>query len=163
MPTVIGFLRYRTRSLDVPKSLADYPLMNRISIFEGSPGRALRSGKWKLLGRDELHPDFGDSVMLVQCPVGTNNVIVWQYENALTSSPALTRQWETRIDDPEIQDFEVMAVWDAEYHIPERLKGDYGEEEATWHVGGPVWRHRRVMQETARRFPDQPWHKLPTD
>jgi len=65
-------------------------------------------------------------------------------------------------DDPEIQDFEVMAAWDAMAHIPGRLKADYGAEPADWHVGGPLWRYRQVRQEYARRFP-QPWHQLPID
>lgn len=39
---------------------------------------------------------------------------------------------------------------------------DYGAEEAEWHVGGPIWRERRIKEEMAERF-DQHWNRLPTD
>lgn len=159
----MGFLRYRTEELGLPEPLAAYPLMNRIILYDGSAGRALRSGRWKVLGRFDLHPDFGKSYALVQCPVGTNIVRVFLYQGAPDSPPQLTREWETRIDDPEIQNYEVMAVWDAEHHIPARLKADYGQEEADWSTIGPVWRYRKMKVEASRRFPGAPGHQLPTD
>ena len=90
----------------------------------------------------------------VQWPVGTLTVTVSDGTNA---------PYETRVDDPDIQNFEVMGAWDAEEHIPARLTADFGLEEAEWHVGGPVWRERKVKEELARRFPEQPWHRLPDD
>jgi hypothetical protein len=68
-----------------------------------------------------------------------------------------------KVDDPSIQDFEIMAVWDAEYHMPKRLTADFGVETPEWHVGGPIWRERRVKEEMARRHPDKPWHALSDD
>jgi hypothetical protein len=81
-------------------------------------------------------------------------VTIW-----LDNAPA----WNTRVEDPAIQDMEIMAVWDAEFHVPARLTADYGAEEAPWHVGGPIWRERRLKEEMAARAPDQPWHRLPPD
>ena len=64
-----------------------------------------------------------------------------------------TGSYKTQIDDPAIQDCEIIAAWDAVYHIPARLTADFGAEPAAWHVGGPVWRQREVMKERERRFP----------
>jgi hypothetical protein len=69
---------------------------------------------------------------------------------------------DTRVEDPVIQDMELMAVWDAVEHIPARLTADFGAEQADWHVGGPIWRQRRVKEEMAARF-DERWHQLPSD
>jgi hypothetical protein len=55
------------------------------------------------------------------------------------------------VEDPAIQDMELMAVWDAVEHIPARLTADFGTEEASWHVGGPIWRERRIKEEMAER------------
>jgi hypothetical protein len=66
------------------------------------------------------------------------------------------------VEDPVIQDMELMAVWDAVEHIPARLTADFGAEQADWHVGGPIWRQRRVKEEMAARF-DERWHQLPSD
>ena len=62
--------------------------------------------------------------------------------------------YDTRVEDPAIQDMEIIASWDAEQHIPARRTADVGPEDAPWHVGGPVWRERRVKEDYARRFPD---------
>jgi len=159
----VGFLRYRTKRVDVPRVLAAHPLMNRIGINWASLGRALRAGRWQLLDRFELHPGFAKPYGLVQCPVNTNNVAVWLYQDHPGRPSMLIKKWQTRINDSEIQDFEVIASWDAEYHVPGRLKADFGQEEADWNIIGPVWRYRKVQIERARRFPDKPWHRLPTD
>jgi hypothetical protein len=59
---------------------------------------------------------------------------------------------------------ELMAVWDAEHHIPSRLKADFGAEKGEWHVGGPILRERRIKEEiAARSTADQPWNRLPSD
>jgi len=56
-----------------------------------------------------------------------------------------------------------MAVWDAQHHVPKRLTADFGVEASEWHVGGPIWRERKVKEEMALRHPDKPWHSLPAD
>ncbi len=56
-----------------------------------------------------------------------------------------------------------MAEWDAEEHIPARLAADFDMGKAKWQVGGPIWRKRRIKEEMAARFPDQPWYELPAD
>jgi hypothetical protein len=160
----IGFLRHRTSDIERrPEIVLPYPLMSRVCIEWPSLERALRTGRWHFLGGAPVHPDLAKPYGVVLCPVGTNNVQVWVYQDRPGQPATIVRTWHTRIDDPEIQNFEVASAWDAEHHIPQRLKADFGEEEADWHVSGPVWRHRDVKLEYARRFPDQPWHQLPTD
>lgn len=139
----IAFFRRRDRALASPDGIVNSPVMAVIDVAYPSIGRALRAGTWKKLGRCPL-PERA-SRMVVQWPVGTSRVVVWQ---------GGTPSHETSVDDPAIQMLEIMAVWDAEYHIPERLVADFGEEEASWHVGGPVWRERRVKEERLRRFPE---------
>ena len=57
---------------------------------------------------------------------------------------------------PAIQDFEVASSWDAVFHVPQRLRLDFGEVEPdAWHVGGPVWRQRRAIVELAKRHPSE--------
>jgi hypothetical protein len=159
----IGFFRHRTPSIEQPETVLTFPLMSRVGIAWPSLGRALRAGRWQLLKQVQLHEDFAKPYGVAQCPIGTNKVRVWVHADLPGQPAAILKTWDTRIDDPEIQDFEVISAWDAEYHIPARLKADYGAEEADWHVTGPVWRHRKVRLESAKRFPDQPWHRLPTD
>lgn len=67
----------------------------------------------------------------------------------------------TSVDDPAIQELEIIAAWDAVSHVPKRLTADFGAEPPTWHIGGPVWRQRLVKEAYAERFPDQPSHRLP--
>jgi hypothetical protein len=86
------------------------------------------------------------------CSVGNNNVQVWVYQDRPREAATIVRTWHTRSDDPEIQNFEVASAWDAEHHIPQRLKADFEEEEADWHVSGRVWRHREVKLEYASAF-----------
>jgi hypothetical protein len=69
----------------------------------------------------------------VQWPVGAATVTVWTRRNK-DGGPT----YETGIDDPAIQDFEVMATWDAVFHVPKRLRLDYGDAEPeAWH--GMAW------------------------
>jgi hypothetical protein len=160
----IGFLRHRTSEIESrPEIVLHNPLMSRVCIAWPSLGRAVRAGLWHFLGSAALHPDLAKPYGVALCPVGTNNVQAWVYQDLPGQPAAIVRTWHTRIDDPEIQNFEVASVWDAEQHIAQRLKADFAAEKADWHVAGPVWRHREVKLESARRFPDQPWHQLPTD
>lgn len=150
----VGFFRYRGRNLEEPEVALAAPIMSVVNIAYPSITRALRSGKWRKLGRVSLVASLTEPRQAVQWSVGTLSVVVWS-----GAGPS----YETRVEDPDIQSVELMASWDAEHHIPARLTADFGAEEAEWHVGGPVWRERRVKEEYARRFPDAACHQLPPD
>ncbi len=124
-----------------------------VGVVYPSITRALRSGAWLKLGRFELSDDLRKAWPMVQWPVGTLVVTVSDG----------VREYDTRVENPAIQDMEVGAGWDAEHHIPARLTADFGQEVPAWYVGGPVWRERKVKEEYARRFPQAPWHQLPDD
>lgn len=150
----VGFFRRRDRDVaDVPPILSS-PVMAVVSVAYPSITRALRAGQWMKLGRYELVEALRAPKRVVQWPVGTLTVTVWEGPDTIN---------ETRVDDPAIQQLELMAVWDAQHHIPVRLTADFGAEEANWQVGGPVWRERKVKEQMAKRCPDQPWHQLPPD
>lgn len=150
----IGFLRHRTRDLDRPEVVLEHPLMSVVMVSHPSIGRALREGIWAKLGRFPSVSSLETPLRSVQWPAGTSVVTVWSADTA---------EYDTQVDDPAIQNFEVIAAWDADQHIPARLTADFGVEEGEWHVGGPVWRERRVAEERARRWPDATWHQLPDD
>jgi hypothetical protein len=147
----VGFFKRRDKIVAPIEDILTAPILSIVPVSFPSIGRALRSGLWQALGRFELVQELRQPKTMVQWPVGTNVVTVWCGSN---------QQYDTRVEDPAIQNLEVIAAWDAEYHIPERLTADFGIETAGWSVGGPVWRERRIKQEMARRFPDQPWHEL---
>jgi hypothetical protein len=150
----VGFFRRRDRDVaDIPNILSS-PVMAVVSVAYPSITRALRAGQWMKLGRYELVEALRVPERVVQWPVGTLNVTIWKGPDTIH---------ETRVEDPAIQDLELMAVWDAQHHIPARLTADFGAEEPSWHVGGPIWRERKVKEEMAKRSPDQPWHQLPPD
>ncbi len=149
----IGFFRRRDRVIANVPDILSSAVMAEVGVGHRSIGAALRSGAWRKLGRFDLHDDLFKARDQVQWPVGTLTVTVWSTE----------RKYDTAVDNPEIQDLEIIASWDAEQHIPKRLTADFGKEQPEWHVGGPVLRQRRVKEEYARRFPDVPWHKLPAD
>lgn len=150
----VAFFRHRGREFDAPEAVLPKPVMCVVSVAYPSITRALRAGAWMKLGRHALSDAAAEPRLSVQWPVGTLTVTVWSGGEA---------KYDTRIDDPAIRDAELMAVWDAQHHIAARLTADFSPEEAEWHVGGPMWRERRVKEEMARRFPDQPWHQLPSD
>lgn len=150
----IGFFRRRDRRPSAPGVILDASIMAVIDVGYPSITRAIRTGRWKKLGRFPLVTELVAPRPSVQWPVGTLTVTVW-----LGDGP----NRDTRVEDPAIQDMELMAVWDADEHIPARLSTDFGAEEAEWHIGGPIWRERRIKEEMAARFADQPWHKLPAD
>ncbi|MEP2736398.1 MAG: hypothetical protein ABJP34_08870 [Erythrobacter sp.] len=149
----IGFFRLRNQQLAKPPYDLSIPLMSVVSVAYPSITRALRAGTWLKLGRYDLADDLRKAWPVIQWPVGT----------LVVSVSDGTQRYDTRVEDPVIQNLEVIAVWDAEDHIPERLTADFGQEVAAWHVGGPVWRQRKVKEQYARRFPDIPWHQLPND
>lgn len=150
----IGFFRKRDRDLADPAIVLDAPVMSVVSVAYPSITRAIRAGRWKKLGRFPIVQALIDPRPSVQWPVGTLTVTVW-----LGDEP----NHDTRVDDPDIQDMELMAVWDAEHHIPGRLVADFQAEEAEWHVGGSIRRERQIKEETARRFSHQSQHQLPAD
>lgn len=150
----IGFFRRRDRELAPEEVVLSTPIMSVITVMYPSMTRAMRSGRWKKLGRFPLVDELIEPHPSVQWPDGTLIVSVWVGNSAVR---------DTRVDDSEIQDMELAAAWDAEHHIPARLTADFGRELAEWHVGGPVRKERRIKEEMAARFPNQPWHQLPED
>lgn len=151
---MVGFFRRRDRDVAETESIIATPLMAVITVGYPSITRALREGLWTKLGRFELPQGLLTPTPTMQWSVGTLEVSVWECDGVLRN---------TRVEDPLIQNFEQMAVWDAIDRIPARLTADFGEEEPEWHVGGPIWRARKVKEEMAKRFPDAPWHQLPAD
>jgi hypothetical protein len=149
----IGFLKRRDREPAAAEAILTASVMAQVGVVEPSIGRALRAGDWKRLGRFPLHPDLLQPGGMVQWPVGTLIVGVLDIHG----------ERDMRIENPTIQHYEIMAAWDAQHHIPERLAADYGAEPAAWHVGGPVWRERRLHEERARRHPEAAWHALPAN
>ena len=150
----IGFFRRRDPEPVDPLTVLKAPIMSVVSVAYASITRALRAGRWKKLGRFPMAEALVAPRPSVQWPAGTLAVTVWR---------AGVPDRNTRADDPAIQCFEVMAVWDAEHHVPARLTADFGVEEAAWNVSGPIHRERQIREERAKRFADQPWHKLPAD
>ena len=150
----VGFFRRRDRELANPATVLDAPVMSVVTVAYPSITRAMRTGHWTKLGRFSTAEALITPQPSVQWPVGTLIVTVW-----IGDAP----HHDTRVDDPSIQSMELMAVWDAEHHIPARLTADFGAEEPDWHVGGSIRRERKIMEESARRFADQPWHRLPAD
>ncbi|HEX4737869.1 MAG TPA: hypothetical protein VH331_09935 [Allosphingosinicella sp.] len=149
----VAFFRCRDRELGDSEAVLATPVMCLLSVAYPSITRALRSGRWTKLGRHPLSSQLQKPQPSVNWPVGTLTVTVCIGDST----------YDTRVDDPAIQDMELMAVWDAEAHVPARLTADFGVEPAQWHVGGPIRRERRIKEEMAQRFPDQPWHQLPGD
>lgn len=150
----IAFFRRRDREVSGLGEIVAACVMSQVMVAYPSIGRAIRAGVWTRLGRHQLHPDLSAMPDTVQWPAGTLTVTVWSAGKASHT---------TRVEDPAIQDLEIVAAWDAIDHIPKRLTADFGIEPAAWHVGGPVWRQRRVKEAYEVRFPDQPRHRLPMD
>jgi len=151
----VGFFRRRDREVADVQAILSSAVMAVVTVAYPSITRALRAGLWHKLGRYPLVEALRAPRRVVQWPVGTLSVTVWEV-GAETAH-------ETRVEDPAIQDLERVAVWDAEHHIPARLTADFGAEPPKWHIGGPLWRERRVKEEMAKRCPGHPWHQLPPD
>ena len=147
----IGFFRHRDRQLSAENHILAKPVMALVTVAYPSITRALRSGRWKKLGRFEVIESLGYPQSKVQWSHKLD-VTIWR-----SGAPVST----TFIADPAIQTVEVMAVWDAEHHVPARLTADFGIETAEWHIAGTVWRQRKVSEAYAARFPDAACHKLP--
>jgi hypothetical protein len=88
---------------------------------------------------------------MVQWPVGTLEVTLWRGGTIVKT---------TQVHDPAIQDLEIIAAYDAVFHVPSRLRADFTRAHDAWSAGGTVWRERRKKQELASRYPE---HRLPAD
>jgi hypothetical protein len=148
----IGFFRFRNRAVDVSAALSN-PVMSCFSVGHHSIGQALRAGRWVKLGAYPLHEQLQDDLAVVQWPVGTLDVSVWKDGVVIEN---------TQVHDPKIQGLEIMAVYDAIFHVPDRLQLDYTGGPNDWTVGGSIRRERRKKEELARML-DAPWHRLPDD
>lgn len=148
----VGFFRRRDLQPAPADEVLNTPVMVVTNVAVPSITRAMRTGKWKKLGKFPVVGALVASQPSVQWPVGTLTVTVWNGDGP---------DYDTRVEDSAIQNMELMAVWDATEHIPARLTAEFGAEEAEWHIGGPIWRERRIREERAARFKDQPWHRLP--
>jgi len=133
----IGFFQRRDRDLAPPKDILSSPIMSTVGVVYPSIGRALRSGRWKMLGRFPLHEELEKTRFAVQWPLGALRVTVWAGDK-----PA----YDTDVRDPGIQQMEVIAAWDAEHHLPARLAADFGDPYDEREIGGPVWRERRERE-----------------
>lgn len=155
-----GFFRFRSRDASESDAALASEVMCRLGVDIRSVGRALRRGYWQKLGNALLHPVLLRPMTYVQWPVGTHEVTVWKaWGKVRAADTPRSRHVEainTTIDDPGIQNLESGAAWDAIYHLPGRLKADFGSEPGDWFVGGPVWRARQVEAEMAKRRPGIP-------
>lgn len=149
----MGFFRLRTRDLADEGEVLRSTLMCRFAVSYQSVGRALRSGNWKYLGTFPMYEALAIVRETIQWPVGTLDVSVWRDGKEVAT---------TTVDDAAIRRSEIMAAWDAIYHVPERLKVDYDGAELGNTIGGPIWRERLIKQEFSKQFPEMPFHKLPT-
>ncbi|WGM45537.1 hypothetical protein KOAAANKH_00400 [Brevundimonas sp. NIBR10] len=150
----IGFLRYRSREIESPRRILSMPIMSEVTVSYPSIGNALRNGVWKRIGKAEMHPDLAVPRDQVQWPVGNSTLTVWPGDGGAP--------YDARPDDPAIQSLEIVAAWDADCHIPDRLPADFdpAREEP---LLGPILRVRRGKERLAQQFPDVPWHALPAD
>lgn len=161
---LVGFVKHRGKELQTEQEVLRCGRMVRLPVVLGSIGAGMRTGHVLKLGTHALHPGFSERRMLVNWPVGTNRVTVFALWDKEPAQPGSTESWTTTVDDPAIQDFELMTLgYDAVYHLPKRFTADFGEERADWHIGGPIWRERKVKMERAERFPNCPWQQLPKD
>lgn len=103
-------------------------------LFVNAPsiGRAMRAGAWQPLG---LHP-MSDIVRSpkrhAHWPAFSETLVIWSG----TSPEAVLRY-----DDPTVQDVEVMAEWDAQTQVPDRLQHELGLRLIP-KITGPIWRER---------------------
>jgi hypothetical protein len=149
----IGFFCVRSEVVSIPAALSA-EVMSRFLVGYPSIGRAVRSGKWLSLGTHPVHTALRDQAATVQWPVGTTEVTIWKGGVVIGT---------TQVHDANIQDYEIIAAYDAEFHVPDRLRVDYNGNADAWSVGGSIKRERLKKQALAKKFPDAPWHQLPPD
>ena len=149
----VGFFRFRNQTVTVSEALSA-EAMCRFGVSYPSIGTALRAGVWFSLGRHELRSELIEEPVLVQWPVGTLEVTLWKGASVIGT---------TQVHDPTIQNLEIIAAYDATFHVPPWLRADFAQAQDAWSVGGSVWRARRMKEDLATRHPEQPWHKLPQE
>jgi hypothetical protein len=137
----VAFFFRRDRTIVASADVLVSPIMSRMGVDFASVGRALRSGAWKKLGKYPLRDELGNVRSVVQWPVGTLDVTVWIGQ---------VQSRATRVEDPSIQDLEIIADWDAVYHVPARLAVDYAPDEAVHTVAGAWAIGRTNLARTTR-------------
>ena len=150
----MGFFKVRSVAELNPKDVVQNPVMSRFGIHQPTIGQALREGHWKKLGKYELHQDLKVTRPIVQWPSLELNVSVWLDGKVIKNTSAF---------DPEIQEYEVIMAYDAIDHVPRRLAVDFEESSNDLEYGGPVWRHRKLKEHFAKKFPDMEHHELPEE
>ena len=110
----LGFFRFRSQVVSIAEALSAR-IMSRFAVLRASVGEALRSGAWLHLGRHELRSELAEEPVLVQWPVGTLEVTLWKGAAVLGT---------TQVHDPAIQDLEIIAAYDAVFHVPTRLRAE---------------------------------------
>lgn len=148
----LGFFRYRSTTITKGDDVLAREIMSRFGVNYQSIGIALRSGQWLSLGKYPVHDELTKTPKLVQWPMGTLDVTIWQGNKVLC---------KTKVHDPEIQNFEVIISYDAGNSVPKRLVEDYEPSEESWKVGGSVLRMRIKKEKLAEQSDNQPWHILP--
>jgi len=125
----VGFFRFRNQSVSATEALSA-KIMSRFGVSYPSIGLALRAGVWVSLGRYELRIELIEEPVLVQWPVGTLEVTLWKGGTVIGT---------TRVHDSKIQNLEIIAAYDATFHVPPRLRADFAQAQDAWSVGGSVW------------------------
>jgi hypothetical protein len=150
----VGFFKYRSKQLSLAEEVLSSEIMSRFGVGYQSIGQALRAGTWLKIGIYPLRKKLEEEPLLVQWPVGTLQVDIWEGHTVVKS---------TMVHDPDIQNLEIIAAYDAVYHVPKRLQADFTGGISSWPVGGPIWRERIKKEELARNHPEQSWHTLPKE
>lgn len=99
-----------------------------------SVGRALRTGAWCALGVHPMSDLLRSPKRFAHWPGFSETLVIWSG----TSPEAVFRH-----DDPDVQDIELMAEWDAETQVSQRLEHELGLQLHP-KVTGPVWRERML-------------------
>jgi hypothetical protein len=149
-----GFFKVRTSELLEIEDILKYPIMSRFGISRPSLGFALKEGIWKKIGKGKLAKELEKPAPTVQWPVGDLTVSIW-FDGEVIK--------ETSAFDPNIQSYELIMAYDASSHVPERLTVDYDMNPEQFEFGGSVWRMRKLKEHLAKKFPDAPYHQLPTE
>lgn len=131
----IGFFRYRSKCRSEAEVVLRHEIMVELTLSIPSIGRALRSGAWKKIG---VHP-IGQSLAEQRMKVH------WSEGDDVATVRALGAEggYQTSYDDPKIQDLDIIAAWDAEYHVQSRLTAEYEGKPEKNRFGGPLWQMRR--------------------
>ncbi|MEM8725196.1 MAG: hypothetical protein AAGE86_06720 [Pseudomonadota bacterium] len=131
----IGFFRYRSKNPSEAEVALTHEVMVELMLSIPSIGRALRSGAWKKIGVRPIGESLAEQRLKVHWSDG--------HEVATVHALGAEGGYQTSYDDPEIQDLDIIAAWDAEYHIPSRLTAEYEGEPEKNRFGGPMWQTRR--------------------